>query len=183
MHQRARDRNPSQKSVHDTAAPHHRARLHHTNRTIPTQYRRLGTQPNADKTWINLRPHIQEAYQRPLTLGTVTSAQGVYAQNNCFAGLMTNEESNDDTANTIAGTITSHMAKIFEMTKASINEHTTQTNASLQQLAANTNQLQQQQQDIINQMAMMTMNHGAPTPATHQTFARAPPPIYPPALP
>ena len=57
-------------------------------------------------------------------------------------------------------------------------------NASLQQLAANTNQLHQQQQDIINQMAMMTINHGAPAPATHQTFARAPPPIYqPPALP
>ena len=67
---------------------------------------------------------------------------------------------------------------------ASINEHTTQTNASLQQLAVNTNHLHQQQQDIINQMAMMTMNHSAKVPATHQTFTHVPPPIYePPALP
>ena len=124
------------------------------------------------------------AYQRCLTSGTVTSAQGGYAQNNCFAGLTTNEESNKDTANTITGTITSHMAKLSEMTMASINEHATQTNAFLQQLAANTNQLHQQQQDIINQMAMMTINHGAPAPATHQTFPHAPQPIYqPPALP
>ena len=139
--------------------------------------------PNADQTWINLCPHTQEAYQRCLTSGTVTSAQGGYAQNNCFAGLTTNEESNEDTADTITGTITSHMAKLSEMTTASINEHATQTHASLQQLAANTNQLHQQQQDIINQMAMMTMNHGAPATATQQTFACAPPPIYqPPAL-
>jgi hypothetical protein len=70
------------------------------------------------------------------------------------------------------------------MTTASINEHTMQTNASLHQLTMNTNQLHHQQQDIINQMAMMTMNHGTPAPATQQNFAHAPPPIYqPPALP
>ena len=95
-----------------------------------------------------------------------------------------NEESNNNTSNTIASTITSHMAKLSEMTTASINEHATQTNASLQQLATSTNQLHQQQQDIINQMAVMTMNHGVLVPATQQTFASAPLPIYQPqALP
>ena len=140
--------------------------------------------PEGEQTWINLRPHIQEAYQQRLTLGTVTSAQGGYAQNNQLAGLTRNEESTNNTADTIADTITTHMAKLSKMRTASINKHTTQTNASLQQLAANTNQLHQQQEDIINQMGMMTMNHGASAPATQQTFARAHPPIYqPPALP
>jgi hypothetical protein len=36
--------------------------------------------PSADQTWINLRPFIQEAYQRGLTSGTITSAQGGFAQ-------------------------------------------------------------------------------------------------------
>jgi hypothetical protein len=70
------------------------------------------------------------------------------------------------------------------MTTVLINKHATQTNASLQQLTANTNQLHQQQQDIINQMTMMTMNHGTTAPVTQQTFACAPPPINQPlALP
>ena len=72
--------------------------------------------PDADQMWINLHPHIQEAYQRRLTSGTVTLALGGHAQNNRFAGLTTNEESYNNTADTIAGTITSHMAKLSEMT-------------------------------------------------------------------
>ena len=66
------------------------------------------------------------------------------------------------------------MAKLSEMTTASINEHTMQTNASLHQLTMNTNQLHHQQQDIINQMAMMTMNHGTPAPATQQNLHMPP---------
>jgi hypothetical protein len=34
--------------------------------------------PSADQMWINLRPFIQESYQRRITLGTMTSAQGGY---------------------------------------------------------------------------------------------------------
>ena len=48
--------------------------------------------PKAEQTWINLHPFIQEAYQRRLILGTITSAQGRYAQNNRFAGLETNND-------------------------------------------------------------------------------------------
>ena len=134
--------------------------------------------PEAEQTWINLHPFIQEAYKQRLALGTITSAQGGYAQNNSFAGLTTNDESNKDTANTIAGTITSHMERLSKMTTATINKHAMQKNTSLQQLAANTNQLHQQQQDIINQMAMMTMNHSAAVPANQHTFTGALPPIY-----
>ena len=38
----------------------------------------------------------------------------------------------NNTADTIAGTITSHMTKRSKMTMATINEQATQTNASLQ---------------------------------------------------
>ena len=138
--------------------------------------------PIADQTWINLRPFIQEAYQRRLTSGTITSAQGEFAQNNRFAGLATDVDSDDDTAETIAGTINSHMANLTAQTAATINEHATQTNASLQQLAANTTQIHQQQQAMMNQMAMWTMNNGtqAGGPA-QQTSARPPTQIYQPA--
>ena len=137
--------------------------------------------PIADQTWINLRPFIQEAYQRGLTSGTITSVQGGFAQNNRFAGLATDVDSNDDTAETIAGTINSHMANLTAQTAATINEHATQTNASLQQLAANTTQLHQQQQAMMNQMAMMTMNNGTQAGPAQQTFARPPTQIYQPA--
>lgn len=60
--------------------------------------------PIAEQTWINLRPFIQEAYQRRLTSGTIISAQGGFTQNNRFAGLTMNDNSDDDTAETIAGT-------------------------------------------------------------------------------
>jgi hypothetical protein len=89
-----------------------------------------------------------------------------------------NKESDDNTTNTIAGIIHLHMAKLLEMTTATINENATQTDASLQYLAKNTNQLYQQQQDIISQMAMMRMNHGAVAAATQHTIACAPPQIY-----
>ncbi len=133
--------------------------------------------PIADQTWINLRPFIQEAYQRRLTSGTITSAQGGLAQNNRFAGLATDVDSDDDTAETIVGTINSHMANLMAQTASTITEHAMQTNASLQQLSANTTQLHQHQQAMMNQMAMMTMNNGAQAGPAQQTFARPPTPI------
>ncbi len=70
---------------------------------------------------------------------------------------------------------------------ARINEHAMQINASLQQLAENTSQLHQQQQAIMNQMAMMSLGgayQGAAAVAPLQQIAHAPPQIYqPPALP
>jgi hypothetical protein len=67
--------------------------------------------PLGDQTWINLHPFIQEAYQQRLTSGTITSTQSGYAQSNRFASLATNKDSDDDTADTIAGTINSHIGK------------------------------------------------------------------------
>ena len=101
--------------------------------------------------WINLYPFIQEAYQGRLTLGTITSTQGGYAQSNCFAGLATNEDSDNDTADTIAVTIYLHMVNLTAQTTATLNKQATQMNTSLQQLAAINAQLHQQQQAIMNQ--------------------------------
>ncbi len=113
--------------------------------------------PLANQTWTNLRPFIQEAYQRHLTSGTITSTQNGYPQSNRFAGLVTNKDSDDNTADTITGTIHLHMANFTAQTTATLNEHATQMNASLQQLAADTFQLHQQQQAIMNQMTMMSL--------------------------
>ena len=101
----------------------------------------------------------------------ITSAQGGFTQNNRFAGLTTNDDSDDDTVETITGTINSHMANLMAQTAATINEHAVQTNASLQQLAANTTQLHQQQQAMMNQIALLIINNGA---ATQQTIPQAP---------
>ena len=131
--------------------------------------------PIEEQTWINLR-QFQEAYQQRLTLSTITAAQGGFTQNNRFAGLTTTDNLDDDTAETIAGTINSHMANLTAQTTATINEHAVQTNTSLQQLAANTTQLHQQQQAMINQMAMLMMNNGA------ATQPRAPTQIYQPVM-
>ncbi len=135
--------------------------------------------PILDQAWINLRPFIQEAYQQRLTSGTITLAQGGFTKNNRFADLTTNDDSDDNTAETIAGTINSHMANLTAHTAATINEHAVQTNASLQQLAANTMQLHQQHQAMMNQMAMLTMNNSA---ATQQIIPQAPTQIYQPVM-
>jgi hypothetical protein len=79
------------------------------------------------------------------------------------------------------------MVNLSVQTMATINEHATQTNAFLQQLVANTSQLYQEQQAIMNQRAMMSLGgayQGAAAAVTPQQIARAPPQIYqPPALP
>ncbi len=61
--------------------------------------------PLGNQTWINLHPFIQKAYQRCLTSGMITSTQSGYAQSNRFASLTTNKDSDDNAADTIAGTI------------------------------------------------------------------------------
>jgi hypothetical protein len=138
--------------------------------------------PNANKTWLNLRPFIQEAYQRHLALGTMTAGQGGYTSCNRFAPFQANNTTDNDvldnnTAETIAITINSHMANILAQTAASLEANTTQINASLQQLANNNAQLYQQQQSLMQQMALLTTNA-----ATTQNNAYVPPPaqIYAP---
>ena len=79
------------------------------------------------------------------------------------------------------------MANLTAQTTATLNKHATQMNTSLQQLAANNAQLHQQQQAIMNQMAMMSLEgayQGAAAVVTPQQTAHIPPQIYqPPALP
>jgi hypothetical protein len=118
---------------------------------------------NTDKTWINLCPFIQEAYQRRLALGTMTAGQGGYTSCNHFAPFQANNAtddnvSDDDTAETIAITINSHMANLLAQTVASLEANATQINASLQQLTINNAQLHQQQQSLMQQMALLTTN-------------------------
>jgi hypothetical protein len=89
-------------------------------------------------------------------------------------------DSDDDTAETIAGTINLHMANLSLQTAATIEASRTQVNATLQQMAMNQAQLQQQQQQMMQQMAMMLFaprqnsSHNAayvPPPAATQAYA------------
>jgi hypothetical protein len=187
MHQLPGDCNPSTKPVHNSIAPlkcpgpHAQCVLYQCN-IEDWESKPLGVQP-----WINLRPFIQEAYQQCLTSGTITSTQNGYTQSSRFAGLATNKDSDDNTAGTIAGTINLHMENLTAQTTATLNEHAMLMDASLQQLATNNAQLHQQQEDIMNQMAMMSLGgayQSATAVVTLQQTTHAPPQIYlPPALP
>jgi hypothetical protein len=90
------------------------------------------------------------------------AAQGGFTQNNQFASLATKEESDDNTAETIADMINLHMANLSTQAAATIDVHAMQTNLTLQKLPANTTQLQHQQQAIMKKMLLMTINaqHG-----------------------
>jgi hypothetical protein len=107
--------------------------------------------------------------------------QGGYAQSNCFAGLATNEDSDNDTADTIAETNDWHMANLTAQTTTTLNKKATQTHTSLQQLAANDAQLHQQQQAIMSRMAMISLGGAYQSIAavvTLQQTAQTPPQIY-----
>ena len=84
----------------------------------------------------------------------MTTGQGGYASCNRFAGLVNNAAEDDvldnDTAETIATTINSHMANLSMQTAASLEANAMQINASLQQLATNNAQLHQQQQSLMH---------------------------------
>jgi hypothetical protein len=112
----------------------------------------------------------------------MTAGQGGYKSRNRFAPFQANNATDDnfldnDTAETIAITINSHMANLLATTAASLEANATQINASLQQFATNNAQLHQQQQSLMQQMALLTTNA-----ATTQNNAYVPPPaqIYAP---
>ena len=114
---------------------------------------------DAYKTWMRIRLFIQEAYQQHLQSGVTTAALSGYASINRIAGLAKIDKASDDgLVEMLAGTITAHMANLSAKTAASVNANTTQMNALLQQMAAHGAQLQQQQQAMMQQMAMLTMN-------------------------
>jgi hypothetical protein len=141
---------------------------------------------DANKMWLNLCLFIQEAYQRCLALGTMTAGQGGYTSCNCFAPFQANNATDDNildnnTAETIAIAINSHMANLLAQTAASLKANATQINASLQQLATNNAQFHQQQQSLMQQMALLTTNaattqNNAYVPLPAQIYA--PPPLH-----
>jgi hypothetical protein len=123
---------------------------------------------DTDKTWLNLRSFIQEAYQHRLASDTMIAGQGGYALRNRFTALaangtaVTKEVSDDDTTKTIAGTMNSHMEHLSQQTPATLEANANQIKTSLQQLASNNEQLHQQQQVLMPQMAMLTTNANVP---------------------
>jgi hypothetical protein len=102
--------------------------------------------PDTNKTWLNLRPFIQEAYQHCLASGTMTAGQGGNTFLNHFAPFQANNATDNNvldnnTAETIAITINSHLANLLAQTAASLEANATQIKSSLQQLATNNAQL------------------------------------------
>ena len=79
------------------------------------------------------RPFIQEAHQRRVQSGITTAVLRGYASINRFAGLAETDKASDDgSVETLAGTITTHMANLSAQTAASIAANTTQMNTLLQ---------------------------------------------------
>jgi hypothetical protein len=108
-------------------------------------------------------PFIQDAYQCCLTLGAITTGQGGYASFNRFAGLTTDDNvANNNTAETIAGTISSHMANfstsVSTQTTMSNDANRSLINASLQQFSINENMCNQQHQQMMQQFAILGTN-------------------------
>jgi len=104
---------------------------------------------------------------------------------NRFAALTTegagDDDASDDTAETITGTINSHMANLSAQTAASNEANASQINASLQQLVANNTQLHQQQQAMMQQMAMLMTNATVARPTAYvppMTYTAPPTQIY-----
>jgi hypothetical protein len=121
-----------------------------------------------DKMYLLLRPFIQDVYQRRLTSGVMTTGQGGYTSFNRFAGLTTDDDiSKDKTTDTIVGTINSHMANlsanVSAQTAASNGANSSLINASLQQFAADESQWNQQHQQMMQQLAMLSANTNATT--------------------
>ncbi len=115
------------------------------------------------KTYLLFCPLIQDAYKCRLTLGAITTGQGGYNSFNRFASLKTNDDvSDDNTAETIAGTISSHMANlstnISAQTTTSNDANTFLIDASLQQFVINKIMRNQQHQQMMQQFVMLSTN-------------------------
>ena len=118
---------------------------------------------------MHIRPFIQEAYQQRPQSGVTMALLRGYASINRFVGLAEiNEASNNSLVETLAGTITTHMANLSVQTAASIEANKIQINTLLQQMATHGAQLQQQVHAMMQQMAMLIMNQ---QPCWQQTLA------------
>ena len=119
--------------------------------------------PPAEQTYYNLRPFIQAAYQRRLASGLITATGSGYASNNRFAGFTADDEASEDgTADTIVESINSHIANltasVMTQSNAANDANTAMFNASMQQMAANEAQRNNDHARMIQQFAMMTTN-------------------------
>jgi len=108
----------------------------------------------ADKVWINLKPLIQEAYQRRLNATGNTSGQNGYVQN-AFAVL---EESDDDEDEDVAMVITQMDA---------LTTQSQLTAATPSSVAAAIQQLNTNQQVMMQQMTYWNANTTRNPPAVH----------------
>jgi hypothetical protein len=129
--------------------------------------------PPNEQTYYNLRPLIQAAYQCHLASGVIAATASGYASNNQFAGLTANDKASDDgTAKTIVESINSDMANltvsVLTQSNASNNTNTAIFNASMQQMAANEAQRNNEHARMIQQFAMMTTNQPGPQQFTTQ---------------
>ncbi len=123
--------------------------------------------PDIDKTYVNLRPFIQAAYQRCLASSIITATQSGYTSNNRFAGLTAADNVSDDgMADIIVDSLNTHMANlatsVLLQTTALNNPNTAVFNASMNQLAANETQRNKDHNCIMQQFAMLST---APTAA------------------
>ncbi len=122
----------------------------------------------ANKICINLKPFIQEAYQRRLNAMANMAGQHRYMQN-AFAALGDNSNDDDDVNNNVA-TITTHLAALTmqsQLTAASTVATTASVTTAINQLAS-------------NQQAMMQMMAYANTARDQvRTHTRKAPPLVP----
>jgi hypothetical protein len=119
--------------------------------------------PDADKTYFNLCPFNQATYQCPLASGVITPTQSSYASSNRFAGLTAEDNvSGDGTAKTILESINTHMANIsasvLSQSNATDNANTAIFNTSMQQVATNKAQRNNNHNRMFQQFTMMTTN-------------------------
>ena len=133
--------------------------------------------PTNGQTYNNLCPFIQAAYQHHLASGVITATASGYASNNRFAGLAANNKVSDDgTADTIVESINSHMANlstsVFTQSNTSNNANTAIFNASMQQMAANKAQRNNEHTRMLQQFAMMTTNQPGPQQFASQNRLR-----------
>jgi hypothetical protein len=127
--------------------------------------------PDANKMYINLHPFIQAAYQGCLASGVITATQSRYATNNCVAGLTAADNVLDDgTTDTIVDSLNTHMANlaasVLLQTKASNDANTDIFDASMNQVAANEAQRNNNHNRMMQQLTMLST-----VPTTAPQFA------------
>jgi hypothetical protein len=117
--------------------------------------------PAADKIWINLKPFIQEAYQRRLNATGNTSGQHGYVQN-AFAVLGESDDDEEEDGATVATVITQMAALTTQsqLTATSTAATTASVAAAIQQLNSNQQAMMQQMATYAN--ANTTRNHTPP---------------------